>query len=185
MRFPFPSNKSVESQTGCAHDELMKALGSYSTEDRAAMSQALLYLDQQAAEAKMIREGGCTGPFKEASPGPFSKDWQGCVSVGSGPVSGSFCLGGKEAEIVPDQGCWSAQVDSKTLKVDLAELNKRASIHGYRPILAIDEGKYVLGFLPLEGSKGLVTDPYQAGKDIFGPLLSKGVSVSLGVRIPL
>ncbi len=194
MSVPFPGNKSVASQTNCSPEEHARAvLAAYSAEDRAKMIEALRTVDQeQSAESKVI-EGGCTGPFKGfggLGHGPYSKDLsvQGCVTVGPATI----CVGNKEAHIgeqiarafSPHKG-WSVCVGAgKCLDIDLIDLANHAAAHGYRPILAVgeDASKWMLGFVPIDGSKGQA-DPYDAFKGVFGPLVAKGVSIS--VSIPL
>jgi hypothetical protein len=193
MRSLFPSSKTIASPTSYSPEDLVKALYNYSPEDLATFRQALTYVDQQQAAESKVVEGGCTGPFKGfSSPGPYAKDVsvQGCVTVGPATI----CVGNKEADIgeriarafSPHKG-WSVCVGGgKCLDIDLIDLANQATAHGYRPILAVgeDESKCVLGFVPIDGSKGqLVADPYDAFKGVFGPLVAKGVSIS--VSIPL
>jgi hypothetical protein len=173
-RMFFPGIKNVDSQANSS-EVIEEFISKLCLEDQA-------YLLQRLSSDKHIIAGPC-----------FPKDVQGCISVNSGPFSGSVCVGGKQGDVGGQiarafgaKQAWSASLEAKNLELDLVSLNDEAAGHGYRPFLALDEGKCVLGFVPFEGSKGqLVSDPYEACKSIFGPLVSKGVGISIGVSIPL
>lgn len=182
MRLNFPSTKGGELRPTSTPDELMKAILGYDPEVRAGLLQALLSAEQEGMPQDKIIEGGCIGPFK---------GWQVCGTVSSGGASVSGCVGGKQADVGEriarafgvSKG-WSVCVGGgKCLDLDLIDVANRAAEFGYRPILALDESKSTLGFVPF-GSKGqLVADPYEAFKGIFGPAIGKGVGVSISIDL--